>query len=142
MQCILLFADRYRAVILVIMLRLVLSAAVVLQARGFMTSPSSTHQIPSSNTIQPLYNDASSGGSSGSMEEIEFRIYPDGRVTEVVRGVKGQSCEQVTAAINKQLGNVVDSRPTEEMYEQELVVDQTVQEKAGDNGGWDGASSW
>ena len=77
------------------------------------------------------------------MEEIEFRIYPDGRVTEVVRGVKGQSCEQVTEAINKQLGNVVDSSPTEEMYEQELVVDQTIQEKAGDNnGGWDGASSW
>ncbi|KAL7452656.1 hypothetical protein ACHAWC_005192 [Mediolabrus comicus] len=99
------------------MLRLVLAAVVVLQAQGFMTSPSSTHQIiPSSNTIQPLYNDASSGGSSGSMEEIEFRIYPDGRVTEVVRGVKGQSCEQVTKAINKQLGNVVDSRPTEEMY--------------------------
>ena len=34
---------------------------------------------------------------SGGIEEIEFRIYPDGRVTEVVRGVKGKNCEEVTA---------------------------------------------
>jgi len=74
------------------------------------------------------------------MEEIEFRIYPDGRVTEVVRGVKGENCEKITEAINNQLGNVVASQPTEEMYEQEVVIDQTIAEKA--DGGWDGASSW
>jgi len=74
------------------------------------------------------------------MEEIEFRIYPDGRVTEVVRGVKGDNCEKITEAINKQLGSVVASQPTEEMFEQEIVIDQTIQEKA--DGGWDGASSW
>eukprot|EP00986_Skeletonema_menzelii_P012779 scaffold7198_cov150-Skeletonema_menzelii.AAC.5 len=86
-------------------------------------------------TTSQLYND----GSSGSMEEIEFRIYPDGRVTEVVRGVKGDNCEKITEAINKQLGSVVASQPTEEMFEQEIVIDQTIQEKA--DGGWDGASS-
>ena len=62
------------------------------------------------------------------------------RVTEVVRGVKGASCEKVTEAINKQLGNVVYTQPTEEMFEQELVVEQTVDQKLG--GEWDGTSSW
>ena len=41
-------------------------------------------------------------------------------------------------AINKQLGNVVDSQPTEEMFEQEITIDQTLENKDG----WDGASSW
>ncbi|EED96229.1 predicted protein, partial [Thalassiosira pseudonana CCMP1335] len=73
---------------------------------------------------------------------IEFRIYPDGRVTEVVRGVKGSSCEKVTESINKALGNVVHSVPTEEMFEQELVVDQTVEQKLGGGESWNGPSSW
>lgn len=77
------------------------------------------------------------------MEEIEFRIYPDGRVTEVVRGVKGENCEKITEAINNQLGNVVASQPTEEMFETEVVVDTTIQEKnGGGGGGWEGSSSW
>ncbi len=79
------------------------------------------------------------------MEEIEFTIYPDGRVTEVVRGVKGGNCQKLTESINKNLGKVVDSSPTEEMFEQELVVDQTLQQKIGGEGGvWDGSmgGSW
>ena len=54
--------------------------------------------------------------------------------------MKGASCEKVTEAINKQLGNVVYTQPTEEMFEQELVLEQTVDQKLG--GEWDGASSW
>lgn len=42
-------------------------------------------------------------------------------------------------AINKQLGNVVDMQPTEEMFEEEVMVDATLENK---DGGWDGASSW
>ena len=42
-------------------------------------------------------------------------------------------------AINKQLGNVVDMQPTEEMFEEEVMVDTTLENK---DGGWDGASSW
>lgn len=84
------------------------------------------------------YNDATSGGGGGGIEEIEFRIYPDGRVTEIVRGVKGKNCQSVTEAINKQLGNVVASSPTEEMFEEEVLVKTTLEQK---DGGWDGASS-
>jgi hypothetical protein len=109
------------------------AAFAPLAANAFITP---SYLQARSNNFQ-LYN----VGSSGSMEEIEFRIYPDGRVTEVVRGVKGQNCEKITEAINKQLGNVVASQPTEEMFEQEVVIDQTIQEKSG-GGGWDGASSW
>lgn len=82
---------------------------------------------------------SSDNAGGGGIEEIEFRIYPDGRITEVVRGVKGKNCEQVTEAINKQLGNVVASQPTEEMFEEEVTVDLTLEQK---DGGWDGASSW
>ncbi|KAL7480909.1 hypothetical protein ACHAW6_006574 [Cyclotella cf. meneghiniana] len=94
------------------------------------------------NTFLQSFDGGSFGGNGegGGMEEIEFRIYPDGRVTEVVRGVKGANCEKVTEAINKQLGNVVYTQPTEEMFEQELVLEQTVDQKLG--GEWDGASSW
>lgn len=83
---------------------------------------------------------------SGSVEQIEFKIFPDGRVEETVRGIKGNNCHQVTADINEALGAVIDSVPTEEMYEQELVVDQTVQNMQGDSSssgeGWEGSSTW
>ena len=42
-------------------------------------------------------------------------------------------------AINKQLGNVVDSAPTEEMFEEEVVIETTLENK---DGGWEGSSSW
>lgn len=81
----------------------------------------------------------------GSVERIEFKIYPDGRVEETVRGVKGNDCHKVTEKINEALGKVVDSTPTEEMYENNLVIDQTLTNKVGDNdsgASWEGSSSW
>ncbi|KAL3792500.1 hypothetical protein HJC23_008422 [Cyclotella cryptica] len=117
--------------------------SVVENARAFVptTCPSQMSRIRP-DTILQSYDGGSFGGNGqgGGMEEIEFRIYPDGRITEVVRGVKGASCEKVTEAINKQLGNVVHTQPTEEMFEQELVIEQTVDQKLG--GEWDGATSW
>jgi hypothetical protein len=83
----------------------------------------------------PLRNDSSGGGG---IEEIEFRIYPDGRVTEIVRGVRGKNCQDITEAINKQLGNVVASQPTEEMFEEEVFIQTTLEQKV--DGG--GTSSW
>lgn len=82
---------------------------------------------------------------SGNVEQIEFKIYPDGRVEETVRGIKGNNCHSVTEKINESLGEVVFSTPTEEMYEQELVVDQTVQNTQGtgdSSSGWEGSSTW
>ncbi len=37
---------------------------------------------------------------------------------------------------------MVHSVPTEEMFEQELVVDQTVEQKLGGGESWNGPSSW
>ena len=86
--------------------------------------------------------------SESNMEIIEFKIYPDGRVEETVRGVKGNNCHKVTEGINEMLGKVVATAPTEEMYEQEVVVETTLTESVSTNGNsngnnsWEGSSSW
>jgi hypothetical protein len=79
---------------------------------------------------------------SGGVEIIEFKIYPDGRVEETVRGIRGNNCHKVTEAINEALGKVIDSAPTEEMYEQGLVIDETISLTQGNTNGWDGSSTW
>lgn len=84
-----------------------------------------------------------------ALQEIEFIIHPDGRVEERVLGVKGMACEALTLEINKALGEVYESKPTVEMFEQkvELSVDaeNTVSESWGSGadswGGGDGGSS-
>lgn len=81
----------------------------------------------------------------GQLEQIEFKIFPDGRVEEIVRGVKGNNCNKVTEKINQALGEVVATQPTEEMFEQELVIDNTLTQTLGDVGGgtsWEGQSTW
>jgi Protein of unknown function (DUF2997) len=85
--------------------------------------------------------------NDSQVETLEFKIYPDGRVEEIVRGIKGGNCHKVTEGINEMLGKVVATAPTEEMYEQEVVIDQTVTETVGESSGtgeasWEGKSSW
>ncbi|EEC48879.1 predicted protein [Phaeodactylum tricornutum CCAP 1055/1] len=82
-----------------------------------------------------------SGGGAGSIEQIEFKIFSDGRVEETVRGVKGNNCHKVTETINEKLGKVVASAPTEEMFEQELIVNQKISLSESSDS-WDGSSSW
>lgn len=41
------------------------------------------------------------------METLEFIIYPDGRVQEKVTGIIGKSCQEVTEAIEAQLGRII-----------------------------------
>ncbi len=60
------------------------------------------------------------------METLEFIIYPDGRVKETVTGIVGSSCQEVTAAIEEQLGIVVNQQQTAEYYAQNLVQSATV----------------
>jgi hypothetical protein len=52
------------------------------------------------------------------METLEFIIYADGRVKEMVTGIVGRSCEEVTAEIEAQLGDVIQHESTAEYYQQ------------------------
>lgn len=54
------------------------------------------------------------------METLEFIIYPDGRVKEMVTGIVGSSCAEVTRAIEEQLGLVVSQQKTSDYYAQPL----------------------
>mmetsp|Transcript_19191 Transcript_19191/g.47443 ORF Transcript_19191/g.47443 Transcript_19191/m.47443 type:complete len:149 (-) Transcript_19191:285-731(-) len=89
--------------------------------------------------------DPNSVGES-SIQSIEFKIYSDGRVEEKVVGVKGNNCHAVTEKINESLGKVIESAPTEELYETEVVVtnEQTISNSVSTNDGdsWEGQSSW
>ncbi|MEL7037986.1 MAG: DUF2997 domain-containing protein [Cyanobacteria bacterium J06592_8] len=52
------------------------------------------------------------------METLEFVIYPDGRVQEKVTGIVGASCEEVTKAIEAELGIVLTQETTSEYFAQ------------------------
>merc|ERR1712087_457504 len=80
----------------------------------------------------------------GGIERLEFKIFADGRIEETVKGIRGDNCQKVTEDINAALGEVVSTRPTEEMYEQELKISNTVEVNDGNtDGGWSGTdSSW
>ena len=74
--------------------------------------------------------------------QLEFIIHADGRVEERVRGIKGGNCQSITAAIEEALGEVYESKATEEMFEQEVelsVSDEVGQEVTAD---WKGTSEW
>ncbi|MBE9047494.1 DUF2997 domain-containing protein [Pleurocapsales cyanobacterium LEGE 10410] len=60
------------------------------------------------------------------METLEFIIYPDGRVKETVTGIVGSSCQEVTAAIEEQLGVVVKREQTSDYYAQNTIESATV----------------
>jgi Protein of unknown function (DUF2997) len=60
------------------------------------------------------------------METLEFIIYPDGRVQEKVTGIVGASCAEVTAAIEAQLGLVLNYEPTSEFFVPQQVQQSTV----------------
>jgi hypothetical protein len=52
-------------------------------------------------------------------ETVNVIIHPDGRVEIQVCGVKGESCLEVTKAVEEALGNKVKRELTSEMYETE-----------------------
>ncbi len=66
------------------------------------------------------------------METLEFVIYPDGRVQEKVTGIIGASCSEVTAAIEAQLGLVLQQQPTSEFFaQQHQTINQVNQTSQG-----------
>lgn len=60
------------------------------------------------------------------METLEFIIYPDGRVKETVTGIVGASCQEVTQAIEAQLGVVISQSPTSDYYAQQVNQSEKV----------------
>ncbi len=60
-----------------------------------------------------------------SMETLEFIIHPDGRVQEKVTGIIGNSCTEVTATIEAQLGEVVSTEHTSEYFQQNTINSTT-----------------
>jgi hypothetical protein len=64
-----------------------------------------------------------------SMETLEFIIYPDGRVKETVTGIVGASCQEVTAAIEAQLGVVISQEKTSEYFQQQQETYQSIEAK-------------
>lgn len=119
------------------LLGLIMTCLILASSKAF--APSSTMLFKKSPTFRSC-----TFLREGSIEQIEFKIYPDGRIEETVRGIKGGDCHKVTEDINKMLGKTVDSKPTEELYEQEIKIEQSISAQTGtDNGNsWSGSSSW
>ena len=60
------------------------------------------------------------------METLEFTIYPDGRVSEKVIGVKGTDCTALTDEIENQLGRVLSREATAEQFSSTNELDNDV----------------
>ena len=123
--------------------RTVLLAAWTLASAHAFSTPSARPSSTRLHQSADAWSDTSaSGGGAGSIEQIEFKIHPDGRIEETVRGVKGNNCHKVTEKINQALGEVVSSTPTEEMFEQELTIKETLYNTESSSSDWEGSSSW
>ena len=55
---------------------------------------------------------------------IRFRIRPDGRVEELVEGVQGSACEQLTERIEARLGSVQQRSSTSEAFQTKAIQSQ------------------
>lgn len=64
------------------------------------------------------------------METLEFIIYPDGRVKEKVTGIVGASCLEVTAAIEAELGLVVNEEKTAAYFAQKATESEKATNQA------------
>ena len=61
-------------------------------------------------------------------QTLKFTIRQDGTVTEEVIGVVGNECQEITAAVEKKLGNVTYVEPKPEFYHQQNTqTDVTLQ---------------
>ena len=83
------------------------SRALLPSSRAAAASPS-WRAAAASSSRSPLH------AARMEMQEIEFIIYPDGRVEERVIGVKGENCQQLTAKLNEALGEDAPQTVSEE----------------------------
>ena len=51
------------------------------------------------------------------LQSIGFRIRPDGRVEEMVEGVQGAGCQELTSSIEQRLGHVSSRELTAEHFQ-------------------------
>ncbi|MEM6445427.1 MAG: DUF2997 domain-containing protein [Cyanobacteria bacterium J06642_2] len=68
-----------------------------------------------------------------ALETLEYVIHADGRVEEVVKGIKGKDCLELTQDIEDKLGRVVSRKPTDEQYQQNQTLRQQQQQKQWDS---------
>lgn len=68
-----------------------------------------------------------------ALETLEFVIYPDGRVKEMVTGIVGASCQEVTAAIEAQLGRVLSQEVTADFFAQTESQSLSLNQSTGDS---------
>ncbi len=61
-----------------------------------------------------------------NMEALEFIIHADGRVQEKVTGIMGNSCAEVTAAIEAELGIVLSTEATSEYFAQDQIIPTSI----------------
>ena len=64
---------------------------------------------------------------------IRFRIRPDGRVEELVEGIQGAACQQLTERIEHQLGSLQQRRSTSEAFQaaaQSLATSLSVHQRS------------
>ena len=73
------------------------------------------------------------------LQELEFIIHADGRVEERVRGVKGIECQSLTEVFNKALGEVYETKATQEMFEQKVEISVEAENTVSES--WSGSGS-
>jgi hypothetical protein len=67
------------------------------------------------------------------LQEIEVLIHPDGRVQVHVRGIKGESCRDLTAELERYLGGrVLQRKRTDEYLEQPQLDEEPARSRTGD----------
>ena len=132
------------------------AAALSISSSGVALPASSSRALlPSSRAAAASSSRSPLHAARMEMQEIEFIIYPDGRVEERVIGVKGENCQQLTAKLNEALGEVYHTAPTEEMFEQAVELEQEAEVgqevsawgqstwgDSGGGGGGGGTSEW
>lgn len=104
------------------------------------SDPSSSSDLPPSG--QPPQDGTQ---PRGRLERLSVKVRRDGTIEVTVKGVKGPDCIKIAEEFNELLGGTIIRRePTEEMFEEEVGIDQTLTNKnvgPGDDS-WEGASSW